>query len=212
MNYKHVVFDLDGTVADTSPGIFDAYDYATAKIGVKIDIHEDLGAWIGPTINKIGERLSDDPAKQELFVKSFRECYKESMKKTYLYDGMRELLDSIKDEGGRIYIATCKIWHATEFIVDMLGLKFDGLSSANDVENRHLKTEIIRYGAENFGYTLNKESVMIGDSYTDISAGKECGMDTIAVMYGYGNKKLLLGENPDHIADTVQDLYKLIGV
>ena len=108
--YKHVIFDLDGTLSDSREGIFKAYYYTAKKLSLPIPADEKLATLIGPSLQKgfsdvFG--LSGDMIDQA--VKTFREYYGEKgLFENRLYDGIPELLEDLSRSGAKIYVATAK--------------------------------------------------------------------------------------------------------
>ena len=89
-------------------------------------------------------------------------------------------------------------------------LPVDDVCGANDATNLRDKGDIIRFGAQRFGFALDHSTVMVGDAPRDITAGHECGTATVAVYYGYGVPEELRAAKATHEVDSVAELTALL--
>lgn len=212
MKYSTVVFDLDGTIADTMPGILSAVKYALNKMNSPILPDEVLRGFSGPPIvdsfQNICQMSKEDSQKATLF---YREYYDEiSWKESSLYPGIRSVITALKQAGARLFVATGKkkdVAHRTlkhffldHFFEDLVapepGIKFRDKESALDkLLGNHVQ------GA-----------VMIGDTPGDIVGAKKNNVASIAVTFGAGSRQELMDSQPDEIADSPEDLYGLLGI
>jgi len=110
LNYKNILFDLDGTLTDSSPGIINAYIYSLNKLGLNEDDISIVRSYIGSPLRAYyAERQKLTPADSELAVKYFREHYNDTgIYENNVYPGIKELLEKLTDSGCRLYIATSK--------------------------------------------------------------------------------------------------------
>ena len=124
MNFKHYLFDLDGTLTDSSPGIVNSVLYALKMTGAPVLPREKLMAFLGPPLidsfrNYCG--ASEEEA-QEL-LRHYRKYYAEKgILENALYAGIPELLDALHRSGVSIYMATSKPEYFARQIVDHFGL------------------------------------------------------------------------------------------
>lgn len=104
---KNIIFDLDGTISKSAPGILNAFEYALEKMG-KTYSRDDLYKYIGPPlrdsfVKELGEESADKG------VDFYREYYfKKGIFETEIYDGIKELIEELYDFGFDIYLATSK--------------------------------------------------------------------------------------------------------
>lgn len=208
--YNSVLFDLDGTLTDSAPGIIDCATYAFSSLGYKIpDIH-DLRTFIGPPLSSSFARFGMDPDTVEKAISAFRSRYTVSGKfENDVYPGIEELLIKLKDKGYHLFVATSKPeLTAREILAHFhLDIYFDEIAGASLDHNRESKEAVI-------AYLLSKKdigaSVMVGDTDYDVIGAKKHGIPCIAVSWGYGNKKSMLAEGACGFAEDMDMLFHLI--
>lgn len=212
--YKHVIFDLDGTLSDSREGIFKAYYYTAKKLSLPIPADEKLESLIGPPLQKgfsdvFG--LSGDLLDQA--VKTFREYYGEKgLFENRLYDGIPELLEDLSRSGAKIYVATAKYeiyanrvlryFNIMPFFMDVAGADYSG-SHANKIT---LVTGLLQRN----GINHPADVIIIGDTRYDIDAASELEIESIGVCYGFSTYEEMQDLNPDYIARNVRELSGLL--
>lgn len=194
---KNIIFDLDGTISKSAPGILNAFEYALEKMG-KCYSRDDLYKYIGPPlrdsfVKELGEDLADQGAD------FYREYYfTKGLFETEIYDGIKELLENLNSDGFKIYLATSKGEESSEKILDHFEILdyFSYVSGSSN--NKNTKKKVIEHLLKEMDLKTS-ESIMIGDRSYDIEAARKLNIKTIAVTYGYGNKKEF--ENASFIAN-----------
>ena len=207
--YKNIIFDFDGTLVDTAPDIINCLKkafYEVLKIK-NMNIHRDI---IGPPVNvMIGKLRPDlDAETVEALTKSFRICYDKSIfPDTYLYDGVKELLIALKGMKYKIFVVTNKPMLPTKKILKKLDIDFfDKVITVDYLkETRLTKSEMIKCLISE-KYIDSKKSLVVGDTQGDIDAAKENSIDSVAVLYGYGNEIILLKCKPTIIVKSASVL------
>lgn len=196
-NYKYILFDFDGTVADTSPGVIKAAVYALDTFGIKVDNPEvSLRRFIGPPLGYSFSTfygLKDNDSLKA--IAAFREYY--ASKGVYdctIYDGMEELLRKLKAYGKKVILATSKPTVFAVQILERFHLKqyFDFVSGAGMDELKNEKPEVIDYAIKQYDIDIS-EGVMVGDRFYDIQGAASFGMDSIGVLYGFGEEEEFKG-------------------
>ncbi len=209
-NYKYLFFDLDGTITDPFEGITACVKYALEQFGINAE-QKDLISFIGPPLkDEFMRRFDMTEADAEEAVCWYRKRYPTlGIFECRLYDGIRELLEKLSREHVLV-LATSK---PLEFALQILehfdikkyftytvGATFDGrLSEKSDVLAEALRIT---------GAVL-EESVMIGDRLFDTEAGRENGIASIGVTYGYGTADE--HKNAVFTADSVKSLAEFFG-
>ena len=207
--YRYLIFDFDGTVNDTSEGIFFTFTRVLEIMGVDSS-NVDLARHIGPPLEfsyteLVGEARRDEGI--ELHRKVYAEC--NALQKSRLYDGIVETLTALKKAGYKLSVASSKYEpHALESI------RMHGLSEIFDVvygqnEKRGFKTEVLRQLIEDNGWA-KKECLMIGDTPYDIDGAHENGIDAMAVTYGFGKIDELAKSHPEYTAHSPQEILQLL--
>lgn len=190
MKYKLVIFDFDGTLADTSEGILDAHRFALTEMGRPVPSDEELRSVIGghllnTYIEKFG--FAEDDARKA--VKIYRDRYANvGIHKIRMYPGIDELLKKLKAGGCVTAVATLKAERFAKLMLAEMGIidLFDYICGM-DEDDSQTKTSLIKK-CMTCAVCNPYESVLIGDSQNDLIGAKEAGVDFIGVSYGFGFK------------------------
>lgn len=215
-NYKLIIFDMDGTLADTSPGIFNSIRYTENKMNLPEITEEQMYSHVGPPMEVSYNRnfgLEGDALKQAV---SYHKEYAmmQGYKELKFYDGIVELIAKLRECGIKTAVATLKAHTTALKIFDSFGMQdtFDQVIGAK-AEQPMTKAEMLVYCANQCGCDL-KDTVLIGDSQYDAIGAKEAGIDFIGVTYGFGFRSHEDVMEYDNVAicDTVDDIYKFFAI
>lgn len=213
-DYDFVLFDLDGTLTDPGTGITNSVAYALAKYGIHIDDKTSLYKFIGPPlIDSFMKYYGFSHAQAVEAVEFYREYYTATgMFENSVYQGIPELLASLKNAGKNIMVATSKPEIFAEKIMKYFGLDvyFTYIAGANMDETRTYKDEIIDYALKKVGADDCSKIIMIGDREYDVIGAKKFGIDSIGVLFGYGSREELEKAGATYIAETVDDIRKFV--
>lgn len=208
--YELYIFDLDGTLIDSSPGILKTIRYTLNLFNKDIPEDDVLKAFVGPPLKKSFESLSDVNANEvEEMVKAFRQEYKKGeILNANLYDGIVSLCQKLQDDGIKMAIATNKPEQFAQKLVKHFHLEgFIPVVCGADMEGLLKKGDLIKKAMDLSGVTDNKKVVMVGDTPGDATAAEECGVDFIGVSYGFGARKIRTCKNMLKLVDAVPDIY-----
>lgn len=212
--YKYILFDLDGTIADSGEGIMNGVIYALEKFGIKESNKEVLNSFIGPPlVDAFMKNYSFSNEKALEAVRFYREFYpREGIYQNTLYDGVDYLIKELKQQGKTIILATSKPLPFAEIILKQYDLLkyFDFVVGATFDGKLNYKNDVIRVALEKSGITDKAEAIMIGDRHHDIEGANENGIDSIGVLYGYGDYSELKNAGANFIAETTMDIVKII--
>ena len=208
--YKYILFDLDGTLTNPELGITNCVMYALEKFGIKENDRKKLHPFIGPPLtysfhNFYG--LSEEESKQA--VAFYRERFSvEGLYENEVYEGVHKMLQNLKEQGKKLIIATSKPEEYTIKILKYFELYkyFDFVAGATMDGSRGEKSEIITYALEISSIEDKSQAVMIGDRKYDILGAKENGLDSIGVLYGFGDYEELTNAGATYIAESVEDI------
>ncbi|MBZ7976103.1 HAD family hydrolase [Campylobacter sp. RM12637] len=215
MKYKLVIFDLDGTLVDSSIGILKAIEYTIVENKLpKLD-DEIKASFIGPLVFDSFKRVYgyDDDLTNNI-TQYYRNVYKKYfLNDCKIYDGIIELLQYLKEQNCYISIATYKKDdHAKKLISDLNINSYFDYILGSDLESKMTKQDIIKANIALFNLT-QRDCIMIGDSIHDAKGAMECGIDFIGVTYGFGFKdekdlqsypNKLCAKNPYKIIDFLK--------
>ena len=215
-DYRVVLFDLDGTVSDSGKGITNSVKYALEKFGIIETDYEKLKRFVGPPLYASFEKFygftHDEAVKA---VGCYREYYNVGgIFELKIYDGIIDLLRSLKKSGKTIVLATSKPEIYAEKIAKKFGFYeyFDNISGALLDGSRIEKADIITYALERIGSPEKSECIMIGDTAFDVIGAKALGMDSIGVTYGYGAAEDMKAAGATYMASTPYEIQKILKV
>ena len=217
MKYSTIIFDLDGTLLDTSQGIMRCVNYSANKIGASALTVDQQKSFIGPPILDSFIRecgLSENDARKA--VEIYRERYKEKgLYEAKHYEQIKELLMLLNEQKYKTAVATLKrddfakeilnYFHLAQFIHSINGI---------DDQDTHSKSDIIKLCLHELEHDDLAKVVMIGDSIYDAIGAEQVGIDFIAVTYGYGFKNREEASQIKHvfIAENVTDIISYLSL
>ncbi len=189
--YEMAIFDVDGTILDTTEGVLAAVSYTIEKMKFKKLDEEQLRTFIGPPIQESFAKAYqlEGPILQTIAT-CFRDRYKDfELLKAVPYEGIYEVFDALITQNIKTAVATYKRQDYAETILKHFGFdRYTDILYGADHENKLKKADIIRMCMETYGIHDKGRVVMIGDSSHDAVGAKEAGMDFIGVTYGFGFK------------------------
>lgn len=203
-NYDTLLFDLDGTLTDSTEGIIRSLEHAIKEMG--FDVPEDTNKFLGPPIRQsFAEYLGMNEEQISEAVRIFRERYSRiGLFENRVYDGIPELLDRLKSAGKRLMIATSKPMVYAVRIADRFGMSpyFDIIGGAELDGSRDYKHEVIEYVLAEAGITNRSSVLMIGDRRQDVLGAHKTGLKCMGVLWGYGSVEELTEAGADYITRT----------
>jgi phosphoglycolate phosphatase len=209
-NIESVIFDFDGVIADTGKDIVASVQATQKHYNLPELDYTTIMSYVGHgakyLIDCSMKQLSQEDCAEAL--KWYKDYYKNHpCDKTSLYDGFENVVAQLAERGISMSIVSNKPEAITLLVVEQLGIakyftKIIGPESVSkmkpDPEGLLLCLDAMGASAEN--------SIMVGDSFTDIQAGKAAGMHTCAILYGYGDKDKLKAENADYSASATNEI------
>ena len=187
-DYKTILFDLDGTLLDTSEGIYNGTDYMTDKPGMPRVPDDVKPTFIGPPVAQKYEQyfgLTGEALREA--ASTYREYYgKQGYREASPYPGILELLDELRKRDYRLVVATMKREDMAFKCLEATGLLgcFDAVFGNSDIDSLS-KAELIDRGLERIGEPRST-AVLIGDTSVDAEGAAEAGIDFIQALYGFG--------------------------
>lgn len=211
MRYDAVIFDFDGTLFDTSEGIVTHLIRTIAEMDYPPLPEETLKKFIGPSLLLSFKKycgMTDEEAVKAIYIYR-REYDSEGYKLSRMYGGMERLLTDLRSAGIKTVVASAKPQYILDPTIDYFGVRhlFDKVvGSSEEGRLSNDKKSIIASAV------VGERCVMVGDSSYDILGGRDNGLDTVAVTYGFGFTSARQAEEsrPDYIAASVEDLRKIL--
>ena len=190
MIYKNFLFDLDGTLIDSAPGIRASFNIAYQKV-YDTECPKNIINFIGPPINQVLTTVNGETNLEIInrFVEAFKQHYdSEGYKKSKLYDNVEWVLETLFKSELNVFIATNKRLKPTNLILEYLTIeKYFSNIYCPDIldQNFKNKTELIGHILKYNNLELS-ETIMIGDTIYDGIAADENMIDFALIEYGYG--------------------------
>ncbi len=189
--YKLVIWDVDGTLLDTSSGLISSTRYMIEKLGLPKVSEDVLKSFVGPRIQDSLSRvygLTGEAGKEAAAV--FRNHYKEGdVLKAEPYPGIEEVLKNLSDADIKMAVATNKRQDFTDALMQKFGFdKYLSCVFGTDPEGKYVKKDLINMCVDYFDDIDKTDAVMIGDSTYDAEAAMDVGVDFIGVTFGFDFK------------------------
>jgi len=201
-----VLFDLDGTLTDSRPGITACIRHALDRLGHACPDDEALAIYIGPPLRGTLSTLLDtsDPALIETALGHYRRRYDTvGLFENRVYDEIPAMLDALARRGHAMAVATAKTRHAATRIVEHFGLAghFTAVYGAEPGGRFDAKIDLLAHLIES-GVIRAEQAVMVGDRASDIVAAKINGIRSIGALWGYGEPGELAAAGADVLCET----------
>lgn len=214
LRYRYVLFDLDGTVTDSAPGILNSGEYALMRTIGRTPPREEMRRMIGPPLTLSMHEYFGVPLSQvDEAIRLYREYYLEKgIYENELYPGIRETLLTLKELGAVPCLASAKPEFMVKKVLDYFGLTevFSVTAGGSDGPDGGNKRVIIGNVMKKAGFTDPREGVMVGDRIFDIRGAKETGMASVGVLYGYGPEEELRNAGADMLVPDAESLLRFL--
>ena len=210
MKYKNLLFDLDGTLTDSSEGIIKSVLYTYEKMQLDPPEESVLHTFIGPPLSDSFVKHGVPEKDKDKAVAIYRERYNSIGKfENAPYPGMIELLQKLKDEGFKLYVATSKPEKTAIEVLDHFEMTgyFNEIAGATFDSSRVQKEDVIRYLLDKMEEN-DEGTVMIGDTTFDVLGAAELGIPCIAVTWGFGDEAEMQKAGAVSIVKEMDELYK----
>jgi len=207
MRMSHILFDLDGTLTDPAEGITNSILYALKKFDIADVDRSSLLCCIGPPLLYSFRTMWDmSEADARRAVKYYREYFTDKgIYENAIYPGIPELLQSLADNGNKLYLATSKPEEYAAKILEHFDIDahFTCVAGNTLSESRPEKIDVLNYLLERFSQLRRDNTLMVGDRCYDVQGAKACGLRCVGVLYGYGSREELVSAGADYLAESV---------
>ena len=210
--FKTILFDLDGTLADTLQDVGDAINHALYRMGRPAMPPERIRRAVGPGREAFIQQVFPGVKNPdyEAFIGLFRAFYWDHcLDRTRLFEGMGTVLERIGDL--KLGIASNKPKRFSEKILKGLGIRkrFQLVLGPGDVKKAKPHPEMILKSVEALGGSI-ETTLFIGDTEPDMQAGQDARVRVCAVRYGYGDWDEVMKRNPDYAAETAAEIVEIV--
>lgn len=211
---RYLLFDLDGTLTDPGLGITNAVAHALACHGIQPASREELYPYIGPPLTAAFQRYHHlTPPQAEQALRDYRAYFSTvGIFENTLYPGMAAFLRQLRREDYCLILATSKPEPFARRILEHFDLQdlFSFVAGNMLDERRPAKEDVIAYVREQYPALDSRNTLMIGDREYDIRGGREHGLPTVGVLYGYGSRQELEQAGATALAEDLPALLAAI--
>ena len=209
-----ILFDLDGTLIDSSEGIIKSARYALDYYGIKEPDTEKLYQFIGPPLSEsFAKYYGFSPEKAYEAVQKYRERYnKTGIFECKLYPGVENCIRTLKAQGYRIGMASSKPEVSCRRILEHFGILdlFDDVVGATFDGRRDKKSEILQEVMRRWSDIPKSDMCLVGDTMFDVNGAKELGIACLAVSFGFGDTGEMKKAGVIGICDAMEDLPQML--
>lgn len=209
VKYDTVLFDLDGTLTNSAPGITACVQIALAHFGIHYE-QKDLTVFVGPPLREMFPRFGVKENDVEEAVAVFRQNYNAFGKfDNAPYDGIAQMLSSLCAAGMQLGVATSKPQDLAIEILNRFDLAkyFVLIAGATLSGARDNKTAVLQYALDQLKY---RRCVLVGDTAYDAAGARDVGIDAIGVSWGFGRSLEMKQAGMFMIVDTPVQLEKIL--
>lgn len=207
-----VLFDLDGTLTDSAPGIVASYRYALAALGMEAPdaaIRRCIGPPLQHSLHRLG--VPDDLLPEA--VAAYRENFARSgLYDNRLYEGTEEMLRALVSVGTVLGVATSKLDEYARTILEHFGVMgyFATVSGSTGDGRRLYKEDIAAHALQSLGNPTASSVALVGDREHDMFAAHRLGLIGVGVSWGYGSEAELFGSGAEVVVDGPSELTALL--
>jgi len=216
---KMILIDVDGTLVDSVPDLAYCVDEMMKALGREPHGETKVRDWVGNGVERLTRRaligqLDGEPSDED-FAKGypiFLDLYKDNTsKRSCLYPGVREGLDYMKTQG---YLLGCVTNKDAQFTIPLLkGLgiydEFGIVVSGDTLPVKKPDPQPLLHAAAHFGVGA-EDSLMLGDSKSDVTAARNAGFQIVCMSYGYNHGEDIRNYHPDAVIDSMEELKMLL--
>lgn len=208
MQYQTILFDLDGTLTNPKVGITKSIEYALNHFGIEVSDRDDLCQFIGPPLkDTFMEQYGFDYEQAQIAIAKYRERFSRvGILENVLYAGIPQLLSDLKFQGKKVLLATSKPTVFAQRILDFFAIApyFNFVAGAELDGSRDKKEDVIAYALTKVPASHRAHVLMVGDRRQDVFGARKNGLDSLGVLYGFGDEAELTSAGATHLAKTVQ--------
>jgi phosphoglycolate phosphatase len=209
----NILFDLDGTLVDSSGAIRASLAYALERSGLRLPDDHPVERLIGtPLLDIFRDEFGVTGAAAEQAITDYRRHYDaEARAGTRVYDQVEDCLETLRAAGRTLVVATVKPSPIAAKVLSEMGLEryFSGVAGSSMDHARRDKAAIIRHALQEYGLDA-AHSVMVGDRAQDIRGARSNRLYAVGVTYGFGPPEELVAAAPDHLVGSCGELPGLL--
>jgi len=208
---KIVLFDLDGTIIDSTEAILESFGKAYASFGLEVPAEEEIKSLIGLPLDVMFVKLGVEESEAMAYVKAYKEHYRTiHTQKTVLLPNAKEAIEFAHGYA-RLGIVTTKTSEYSRILLEHFDLMkyFDVLIGRQEVEHPKPDPEPVLKALSALEHSFGDVAYFVGDTDADMIAAEEAGIACVGVLCGYMSKEQL-SECADFIQEDALEAVKLI--
>jgi phosphoglycolate phosphatase len=215
-----VLIDVDGTLVDSVPDLHFCVNVMMEQLGMPVHSEAEVRKWVGNGVERLVKRsligtLDGEPdnALYDKALPIFLDLYTDNTcVRSMLYPGVREGIEFLKSAGFKLGCVTNKAAQFTEPLLKMLGIRdeFAIVVSGDTLPQRKPHPEPLLHAARFFN-VAPEDSLMLGDSVSDVTAARAAGFQIVCMSYGYNHGVDIRLAKPDAVIDSMAELAGLLG-
>ena len=215
MKYNTIIFDLDGTLLNTLDDLWASVNHAMRENGFPERTRDEVRRFVGNGVKMLIKRSVPEGITEEQYwsaYNSFEKYYAiHSRDNTAPYDGILELVSTLKKNGCSVAIVSNKIDFAVKDLRDKFFKEIDvAIGDRDDTKNKP-EPDMVFKAVKELGVDI-KDCVYVGDTDVDLETAHNSGMDCISVSWGFRSREELEGYKAKMIADKACDILKFLGL
>ena len=213
--YRLAIFDLDGTLVDSLEDLAASYNEVLTAMGCPVYPVESYRQFVGNGLIRLAEDVLPADRQSDADIKRFCDMFAEVYSRRYAentrpYPGMTELIAKLSSGGVYTAVVSNKPHEFARRIVhEMFGDTFTEVCGKTDDMPKKPAPDLVLAIMERCGVQPD-DAVMVGDSSVDIQTGQNAGIHTIGCTWGFRGRDELTAAGAEHLADTADDLYRII--
>lgn len=213
--YTAILWDMDGTIIDSAPGIFESFRYAFDRLGIESPSDDQLRTYLGPPLlDTFREILDCDEAEGRRAVDIYREDYlTRGVFVAEVFPGVRNCLEVMQSTGVALGLASSKGLSGINLVADKFDLRgyFEAWGTASDDQKRSAKADVVAYSLDLLNEAGHDTSrvILVGDRIHDVEGAHANGIESVLVGWGYGDDAER--RSATHFAATPDELLRVLG-
>lgn len=211
--FKYILFDFDGTLVDSSEGIFKSLTYAFEEMGHGTPSEELLKKFVGPPLHYSFTQFCGFSSEHAYeMTDKYRERYKvKGYLENRVYDGIPEMLEKLQNEGYILGTASSKPIKFIDDICTQRDIKkyFAHIGGTQFDNIKESKTVVIENAMASLGGNTDN-TLMVGDRLFDIQGAHEAGIPCCAVLFGFGDRPEFEEYKAEYIIEKPSDIFDIL--
>lgn len=208
-NRKTIIFDFDGTIANTEEVLLSIINRLSSEFGYKKITKKDINKFKNQTALSVFKSWGIPLIKLPLIIRKSRQLLHQEIEMVPLKKDIANTLQKLKNKGHQLGILTSNSKENTEKFLKKHKLQI--FTFIHSEKNIFGKDKALKHLLKHHNLNLD-EVVYVGDEVRDIDSCKKAGVKIIAVTWGFNGKEILVKHQPDYLIENPSDLLKILNI